>query len=36
VLRSSLSGIQFLGGALIGLSIWLVNREPARDRPAAD
>jgi len=36
VLHSSLSGIQFLGGALIGLSIWLVNSEPARDRPAAD
>jgi drug/metabolite transporter (DMT)-like permease len=30
VLHSSLGGIQLLGGALIGLAIWLVNREPAR------
>lgn len=30
VLRSGLGAIQLLGGALIGLAIWLVNREPAQ------
>ena len=29
VLHTGLGGIQLLGGALIGLAIWLVNREPA-------